>query len=79
MFKNISDLKKAFDIQDFAESRVSRKGNWVVSGEGVKTYYSDAYFGAGTVEYYSICAVYKNDETGTLIGWSCELIDEYTF
>lgn len=79
IFKNISGLKRAFGIEAFTESRLSRKGNWVVSGEGSTTHYSDVYFGAGTVEYYSVTAVYKNDETGTLIDWSYELVDDYTF
>jgi hypothetical protein len=76
MFKNISDLKNAFGIEDFIESRLSRKGNWVVSGDVWTVDYPAEYHGgAGTITIHSISAVYKND--GSLISWTRDLVDFY--
>jgi hypothetical protein len=80
MFTNITELMKSYEMKGFTEFRVSRKGNWVVSGSGSRTqYWNDGYASGGEYESYAITAVYANDGTGTLINYQIEEIDAWSF
>lgn len=80
LFTNITQLMSAYGVKGFTEFRISRKGNWVISGEGSSTqYWNDGYSSGGWYEYYIVTAVYANDGTGTLINYQIHEIDGWSF
>lgn len=79
MFTNISQLMAAYYVTSFKTFRLSRKGNWVVTGIGEHAFYNGSEWdSSGRMEYYTMTAVYKNDGMGTLIEYAVDE-DGYDF